>query len=264
MTSAILHISSAPIERLISQSRRGSSALWFSAIAMVILALAGVALSQFDARLFNGISVWDKPAKFFLAVAVQFATVAFALGFIERSRSTSIAASVLLLSGWAENLYIAYRAALGEASHFNSTSAIASVAYALMGLGAVAMTATSGFIGWKVWRAKAGALLQEAAGFGLVAASVLGTVAGVAISIHGGHWVGGEMSDAHGLGFFSWSTTGGDLRVAHFVGLHLAQALPLAALSGSRHIVIAAAVLGAAAVAATFVMGLMGMPLFTA
>jgi hypothetical protein len=92
----------------------------------------------------------------------------------------------------------------------------------------------------------------------------LGTAAGIAISAHGGHWVGGEMSDAHGLGFFSWSTTGGDLRVPHFIGLHSAQIIPLVALSGDKHVVYGVAAAFTLAALAAFAMAAMGMPLFRA
>jgi len=89
----------------------------------------------------------------------------------------------------------------------------------------------------------------------------VGTAAGVYMSAQTSHWVGGELSDAHGLGFFSWSTTGGDLRVAHFIGLHAAQIIPLAALSGDKRMVYAVAGLSVASAAATFVLALMGIPL---
>ena len=77
-----------------------------------------------------------------------------------------------------------------------------------------------------------------------------------------GHWVGGELSDAHGLGFFSWSTTGGDLRIPHFVSMHLAQAIPISALSGSKLVVIAITVAGVLLTLALFVLALNAVPLF--
>ena len=78
------------------------------------------------------------------------------------------------------------------------------------------------------------------------------------------HWVGGEMSDAHGLTFFGWSTSGGDLRVAHFVGLHTAQFIPLAALSGEKRVVYGVAAASVILTVTIFVMSMSGIPLFRA
>jgi hypothetical protein len=66
------------------------------------------------------------------------------------------------------------------------------------------------------------------AGLSLVAGSLLGALTGIFISLNQSHWVGGMHTDAGGLPIFGWSRRAGDLRVAHFFGMHIMQAVPIA------------------------------------
>ena len=67
------------IAGLINDIRNGHAWLWNSVWLMMLVAALLLVVSGFDHRLINGVDVWDKPAKFFLAVAAQFATVNWAL-----------------------------------------------------------------------------------------------------------------------------------------------------------------------------------------
>ena len=264
-SSTILNFRESRLYGLINDIRNGHAWLWNSVWAMLALSALLMVLGLFDHRLINGVDVWDKPAKFFLAVAVQFATVSWAITKLEhKTRGTHLAVYIMVIAGWAEIIYIASRAAFGLTSHFNNSTLFSSIAYGLMGLGAVSMTASAFFIGWQIWRQGQRGLWREAAALGLMLGAILGTIAGGYMSQQTGHWVGGELSDAHGLAFFGWSTTGGDLRVAHFVGLHTAQFIPLAALSGDKRVVWATAATAVLLTIGIFYMGISGLPLFRA
>lgn len=63
---------------------------------------------------------------------------------------------------------------------------------------------------------------------GLVLGGAMGLVTGFALGANGSHWVGVAQSDAGGLPLFGWSRSVGDLRAAHFLGLHIIQILPMA------------------------------------
>ena len=258
----------SPIGTLFSDIRRGSPMLWLSTLGMLIGFAGCLVALQLDARSFNGVDVWDKPGKFFLSLAVQYATVSWALSFLpevqRNARGIRFATMAMIAAGWFEVAYIALRAGRAEASHFNGSSVFSQVAYGVMGFGAVTLTATAFFIGYRVWKQRHQGLMAEAAGMGLVLGMVLGTLAGIYLSAQTSHWVGGEMSDARGLGVMAWSTTGGDLRVAHFVGLHAAQIVPFSAMSGKRAVVYFTAAVCILATCFTFALAVVGMPLFRA
>lgn len=268
MTFASPSFHGTRLSQLLDDVRLGNKILWRSTVALGIGLVLCLGLIAVDHRLFNGLDVWDKPAKFFLSLLVQMATVSWALAQIpQAARSTrgiSIAVWVMTVCAWGELLYMCFRASRGEASHFNTSSTFAAVAYTFMGYGAVSITASSAFVGWRVWQHRGLGLLTEAAGLGLLVGMLLGTLTGIYIGSQTSHWVGGELTDAHGVGFFGWSTTGGDLRVAHFIGFHAAQAIPFAALSGSRFLFYGAALALVIITAAVFALAIWGMPLFAA
>jgi len=219
------------ISPLIREAHAGSPLLWRSALiffAFFVIIYAGTFI---DSRLFNGVSVWEKPAKFFLSLSLQMATLACGLSLLpandRQAPAIRIASLVFLAAAIGEMAYITFRAARGEASHFNETTTIAWLLFALMGLGAVMLSAVTSFIGWRILRRAPASSLAFAAGLGFILAGVLAVMFGGYMAQHGAHWVGGDPSDATGLPFFHWSTTGGDLRVAHFFGLHIMQALPV-------------------------------------
>jgi hypothetical protein len=252
--------------QLIDDMRTGSLPVWWTVLAFAALALVCVGLQQLDPRLIHGVNVWLEPAKFFASLAIQFATVAWALAMLpaaERaSRRVRWSMLIMLAWGWLEMAYVVFRASRGEASHFNNDGAFAQIAYSVMGFGAVSMTVIAAYIGVKLWKHRHNGLWTEAASVGLVVGAVLGTLAGAYVSAQTGHNVGGDISDASGTGLFAWSTTGGDLRIAHFVGLHAAQIVPFAAITGRRSFVYGAALLCTIATLGTFLIAVAGIPLF--
>ena len=104
--------------------------------------------------------------------------------------------------------------------------------------------------------------LTQNPGYATIAATILTLIAGFTLGSMGSHWIGGDQTDATGLPVFGWSTTGGDLRVAHFLGLHVMQALPVMALTGNRGVVLGTALFALAATVATYAMALNGLPIF--
>ena len=253
---------------LIDDARHGNIWLWRTVVAMLTGSALLFAIQFFDPRLFNGVSVWDKPAKFFLSLAVQYGTVSWALSQMprvgEKLKGINWAVWLMLIAGWGEMAYMIFRASRAEASHFNSTSLSGIIGYAMMGVGSLTLTFTAAFIGWKIWRKRSSGIWTEAAGLALMVGALLGTIAGGYMSAQTSHWMGGVQSDANALAFFNWSTTGGDLRVAHFMGLHAAQFIPLAALSGDRRVVYISTLVLAIMTGLLFAMGMIGIPLFRA
>jgi hypothetical protein len=246
----------------------GHSKLWVNGWIMLGFFVVSSLLPFADARLLNGVSVWEKPAKFFLSTFVHALTLAWALSLVPAAtrqlRSVRIAALVFLGAAWTELAIISGQSIRGVGSHFNTAALIDGLLYSIMGVGAVLLTLTSGVIGFRIWQQRKSNLWAEAAGIGLMLGALLTTlVAGYMSSQPGGHWVGGDLTDASGLPFFHWSTTGGDLRVPHFIALHASQFVPLAALSGKRWVVYLTAAATLAATAGVFVQALLGFPLLT-
>jgi hypothetical protein len=249
----------------------GSPVLWGWALAF-LAAFAILYVGTFiDSRLFNGVSVWEKPAKFFLSVSLQMATLAWGLSLLpaheRQAPAIRKASAVFIALAIFEVVYITIQAARGEASHFNATNMFAFGMYVLMGLAAVGLSVVTGFIGYRILKDAPESPIAFGAGLGFILDGVLAIVSGSSLSLNGSHWVGGDRTDATGLSFFHWSTTGGDLRVAHFLGLHIMQVLPLLGFlcrdlptRRARTIVWGGAIVWTGLAVAVFIRALLGRP----
>ncbi len=201
---------------------------------LVLLALgAGAALlSLVDPRtLASGINVWIKPAKFAVSIGVFALTAACFHGHVAepvaRGRLLTLTAWVLVVSGGFELAYIGIQGARGVESHFNLTTPFYGIMYGLMGVAAVILTATTLPLAWAVLRHPVPGVQRSfaaAVAIGLVLTFLLGASFGGYISAQGGAAVGASGGQVPMVG---WNRSGGDLRVAHFFGIHAQQAVPL-------------------------------------
>ncbi len=202
---------------------------WMSlAVLMLCLVLAAL-----DPRLFDGVSVWVKPAKFAASFVLWFWTLAWLWPALSPAQQAGRVARavvwVMLATAVFEQGWITWRAAWGVPSHF-AQDGLAMVVYALMGLGATLLVAGAALLGLMIlWRGNPAMPhpARWAAGLGLLVTGVLGGVTGFAISGQGSAWVGAG-SNAAGWPPFYWQFSAGDLRVAHFLAIHAMQAIPLA------------------------------------
>lgn len=213
------------------------------ALMMLVLLPGSLWLLQHDPRLLNGVSIWVKPIKFELSLALHFATLAVLVDLVApAARGRPLLCNAFLVSALAglfEMGYIALQAARGRASHFNDGTLLETVLYQVMGVGAVLLVVVAFYLGTRILtspRAGTGSGLRLGAGLGLtvgaiatlVTAGILGSgQIPLAMGLPPGHLIGGDLTDATGLPFVGWSTTGGDLRVPHFFATHLMQTLPV-------------------------------------
>lgn len=247
-------------------------------ILLALMAPTFIALG-IDDRTLNGISVWIKPLKFQFSVALYLLTLAWFVGALpeetRRGRTVRILVTLALAASTFEISYIALQAARGLASHYNVADPFHQLMYTLMGIGAVTLTAASPALAVLLLRHRPQAWSTAfwlSVLLGLTLTFMLGVGSGSVLSAGNGHWIGGVRTDATGVPVFGWSRTGGDLRVAHFLGLHALQIMPVLGLVAERwargrtasFIVCAAALAYGAATLFVFVQALRGIPFIPA
>ncbi|GAA3154380.1 hypothetical protein GCM10010466_51680 [Planomonospora alba] len=210
---------------------------------LAVLALACLGGLLLDDRTLDGVPVWAKPLKFAVSFAVYTLTWAWLLSLLRRTpRGGRRLGTVLAAASAFETALITFQAARGTRSHFNVATEADTAIYTLMGATATVLMAANMFAALLVLRERRAdpvatralrwGLALSAAGIALGYLMVLPTPQQLAdpAAVIGAHGVG-VPDGGPGLPLLGWSTTGGDLRVPHFVGMHAVQVLPLLALA---------------------------------
>lgn len=218
-----------------------------AALCAAVLAVAVVGL-VLDDRVLNADPVWLKPAKFALSIAVYNVTLAWLLSWLTRWRRTSWWLGTLIaVMVVGELAAIVLQTVRGELSHFNSASPFDGAVYnamaamivtvwaANLGIGAILLLQRTGDRS-TTWAIRSGVAISLA-GMALAFLMTSPNAEQLAVLQEGGvtdvigaHTVG-VPDGGPGLPLVGWSTVAGDLRVAHFVGLHAFQVMILLALA---------------------------------
>ena len=184
-----------------------------------------------DDRTLRDVNVWIKPIKFAFSIAVLALTTAWFIGHLPIAHRSGRAIDwivwLLIGTGSFELAYITLQAGLGEASHYNVGDALHGAMYTLMGLAALVLTATQPMLAWQLYRHPdpgRPAVYRHAVLIGLVLTFVFG--ASVGMLLGGLEPPSGGAAGGATLPLLGWSLGGGDLRPAHFVGIHAEQVLP--------------------------------------
>ena len=204
-------------------------ALLAAGILNLVALVPVLVLMQTDDRTLLGINVWIKPAKFLLSVGIYLVTVAWLLPRVDIGRALRFVlrwAFVLTMVG--ENVAITMQAWRGVQSHFNETTTFDAAVFSVMGL-LIAVNTIAALVLLVLFvfvpRQPLPRAVLAGIRFGLLLFLVASGVGGMMVG-QSAHAVG-VPDGGPGLPFVNWSTEGGDLRVAHFIGLHALQGLPL-------------------------------------
>jgi hypothetical protein len=220
---------------LMSEVYRRNRVLASTGWLHVALLVVFICAAAFDGRTVTGVNPWLKPSKFAVSIAIYTFTLAWLLHYLSHyRRMVSFISWGTAFVFVGEMLCVTSQAARGVPSHFNISSAYDASVFGLMGLLIIFNTLlvvvtlvlffgrTAPVPPAYLWGIRLG-----------LALFFLASIEGYAMVNNMAHTVG-VPDGGPGLPVVNWSTRAGDLRVAHFLGFHALQILPLAGYSFSR------------------------------
>jgi len=197
--------------------------------ACFVSAIFFLVLSQITNTQLKGVNAWNKPFKFAVSIMLYSWTMAWYCYYLPSFTISLFNWAVIILLGY-EIIYIAIQAGRGQLSHYNNSSPFYLVLFRLMGLAATLVTLYTAYIGvlffrndlpglplTYLWSIRLGILI-------FVVFSFEGALMGGRMA----HTVGAE-DGSNGVPLLNWNKKFGDLRVAHFIGMHALQVLPILA-----------------------------------
>ncbi|GAA3117755.1 hypothetical protein ACFQ0X_14590 [Streptomyces rectiviolaceus] len=194
-----------------------------------------------DDRVLVGSPIWFKPFKFSVSFVAYGLSLAWMLSLIDRGRGRKAgwwAGTVVAVSSLVEMVIITGQVVRGKRSHFNHQTPFDEALFNAMAVTVVILWLGTLLIAVLLLRAK----IADRASAWAMRCGIVIALAGAAVgflmtqptpdqergssSIVGAHSVG-VPDGGPSMPLTGWSTTGGDLRIPHFVGMHALQLLPL-------------------------------------
>jgi hypothetical protein len=210
-------------------------------IAMTLIGILGMLI---DPRIVLGMPNWAKSTKFGMSLTLYGAALLWMLPMLTlRPRLTQVVANgtgaILIL----ESILIMFQALRGVPMHFNVATPLDTALWGTMSItiGILWLITALGVglvffqklpnrvLSWSIRLGFLITLVGFAQGFLMTspnATQLAALQAGQQVDLIGAHTVG-RTDGGPGIPLLGWSTTHGDLRIGHFIGIHALQAIPL-------------------------------------
>jgi hypothetical protein len=221
-------------------------------------------MTQLDDTIVLGINAWIKPMKFFFSIWIFSWTMGWYMKLLEKQRKVKAYSIMVVIVLIFEQIVITWQAANGRLSHFNIDKPLYSILFSLMGVAITILVVWTAYITYLFFKQK-----QFDAPIAYLWGIRIGLVLFIIFSFEGGmmaaqlsHTVGAP-DGGEGLPVVNWSRQYGDLRVAHFFGMHSLQLLPLLGyfVFRKRNAIIVVGVIYFIVVMTAFLLAVRGIPL---
>ena len=216
---------------------------WIISGSMIFCFIVSLIFAAFDGRTIDGVvSVWAKPLKFEISLAIHAATLALVMKTLNPSVRVGKIMAILSIAFLAaciiEMSYIIAQGARGVNSHFNVSTPFNRFMWSVMAIAAVVIVGAAGVIGAAMIsgaRDDLAPALKWAIVLGLIGGTLLTMYTAFSIGANNSPYVGGAPTDKADRMFLTgWSLVAGDIRVSHFLATHMIQVLPLVGFAVSR------------------------------
>ena len=216
------------MKKFIEKIKTGDKALYATGLVHLLLAGLFIILILIDDRTVNHESVWIKPFRFAISIFLFTWTYAWISQFYTRRRLAGLLNYLIAGCMFIEIALISMQAFRGVASHFNISTHFDASVYSIMGavIGFNAVLIGIHFILFSFFERKGG-IYRTAFIWGMIL-FLLGNFTGY-LMIQNFGAVAGESVAKAGWLITNWKPSAGDFRIAHFLGLHAIQILPIMA-----------------------------------
>ncbi len=247
----------------LQQLKFRNETMFYFGVACLVLSVLFLILAKTTTTQVYGVNAWYKPFKFAFSTLTFAWAMAWYCYYLPNFNVNLFNWSIIVLLGF-EIAYIALQAGRGQLSHYNLSTPVYSVLFSMMALAASAVTIYTAYVGYLffsnsfpelptyyVWAIRLSIILF-----------VIFSFEGFAMGSRLSHTVGAP-NDNSNLFILGWSKTVGDLRVAHFIGMHALQVLPVLSFYVLKNtkLTIAVAILYGLLALLTLVQALKGKPL---
>lgn len=213
--------------QFLQQIKDRNDTLFYFGLICLLLSILFFVLTKTTTTQVYGVNAWYKPLKFALSTLTYAWAMAWYCSYLPHFNVKLFNWTVILLLGF-EIAYIALQAGKGQLSHYNTSTPLHAALFSMMAIAASVVTLYTAYVCmlffndsfeslpvYYVWSIRLALVLF-----------VIFSFEGFAMGARLSHTVG-AMNDNSNLFVLGWSKTFGDLRVAHFIGMHALQVLPI-------------------------------------